>query len=655
MPLKVATFRMVGFKCFADTTLECHPSVNLLTGRNNSGKTTTLEGLALWAELFGLLARQIGKAVPKQNLRRSDWRLEPQYLDPTRLGSVRSPSYSALFHEGAAELDLVATLDLGGERLPVGFRVRQARGTLYEASPSVPPGKEATLNEVCRHWPNPFRTYFASPVATVRPIEPFQTAPNVARLVHQRRSGEVLRNRLADLGARDELGRFSDDVSSILTGVPGRFRLDPGPSRATDPDTQVTAQLLNRGGFRDLSVLGSGTLQVIEVLLSLYAAPGDLHLVLLDEPDSHIHRDIQRRLFARLEAADQVQVFLTTHNESLLRAAPWEQVFHLADEPARPDTVVRPIAASRPEPARRGYHATPLSPILTALGSETALDLLGALESDHLLLVEGPDDARLIHRLLELERAPAPPRRVAFWSLGGVDHGLGALPHLLTLLRQIRNDRTLAERATVVLDADVLIPEWVRSLEATAAERLSVDLLVWPGVLVPEAALLEEGALRAWVGARDDGHPDAIMAACSHVLSETAERVHERWSAASAEEWVGRIGQRRASLEAAGLGKVVPSEARAFDQLKRWALARLEDGDVAACADKSDVAFALWHLQDPDTRGTLEDWSRAPWWRDVVAGLDRTNVTAPWAALWTRLGAGRVSATSSGAGDPKGR
>jgi hypothetical protein len=141
--------------------------------------------------------------------------------------------------------------------------------------------------------------------------------------------------------------------------VPGRFRLDPGPSRATDPDTQVTAQLLNRGGFRDLSVLGSGTLQVIEVLLSLYAAPGDLHLVLLDEPDSHIHRDIQRRLFARLEAADQVQVFLTTHNESLLRAAPWEQVFHLADEPARPDTVVRP---HRGEPTRARAPRLPRHP-----------------------------------------------------------------------------------------------------------------------------------------------------------------------------------------------------------------------------------------------------------------------------------------------------
>ncbi len=305
--------------------------------------------------------------MPKQKLRRSDWRLEPQYLDPTRLGSVRSPSYSALFHEGAAELDLVATLDLGGERLPVGFRVRQARGTLYEASPSVPPGKEATLNEVCRHWPNPFRTYFASPVATVRPIEPFQTAPNVARLVHQRRSGEVLRNRLADLGARDELGRFSDDVSSILTGCP----------------------------------VGSAS-----------------------------------------------------------------------------------------TPARRG-------------------------------------------------------RRT---------------------------------RTTVVLDADVLIPEWVRARSHGGGAAVGGP----PGVAGRAGARGRPArGGRAWVGARDDGHPDAIMAACSHVLSETAERVHERWSAASAEEWVGRIAQRRASLEAAGLGKVVPSEARAFDQPKRWALARLEvGGDV---------------------------------------------------------------------------
>ena len=46
-------------------------------------------------------------------------------------------------------------------------------------------------------------------------------------------------------------------------------------------------------------------------MLAVHAKRRDLNVVLLDEPDSHIHRDIQRRLVQKLvEHTNNTQVFL---------------------------------------------------------------------------------------------------------------------------------------------------------------------------------------------------------------------------------------------------------------------------------------------------------------------------------------------------------
>lgn len=39
----------------------------------------------------------------------------------------------------------------------------------------------------------------------------------------------------------------------------------------------------------EISLVGSGILQIMEILLAIYEDKYELNLVLLDEPDSHIH------------------------------------------------------------------------------------------------------------------------------------------------------------------------------------------------------------------------------------------------------------------------------------------------------------------------------------------------------------------------------
>ena len=105
-------------------------------------------------------------------------------------------------------------------------------------------------------------------------------------------------------------------------------------------------------------MLGSGTIQIIEILLHVFESKTDLNLILLDEPDSHIHRDIQKRLLNQLRESD-VQVFLTTHNESLIRSADPKNIFFI-DETVADDSerVFIPIGETPLAPRRSGISSS---------------------------------------------------------------------------------------------------------------------------------------------------------------------------------------------------------------------------------------------------------------------------------------------------------
>lgn len=657
MSLKLTQLHVQNFKCLRDATFHWHRSTNILTGRNNSGKTTAIEAIALWAELFALVKRQAQKAIPQRGIRKGDWYLEATHLEAAQFSSVRSPSYADLFHEDAEELRLTASLeDAQGQSATVPISVYQARGQRYGVLPKLPPEGDQQLASLIQNWNDPIRAHFASPVAAISPVEEFATRPKVDQVIRNRRSAEVLRNRLFALANAGELPLLCDDVSLVLTGQRGQFSLQLGPLQDAVVEARVTAQIGSKSVPRDLSLLGSGTLQVLEALLGLYWGPTDLHLLLLDEPDSHIHRDIQRRLLAKLDQhADRVQVFLTTHNESLLRAAPWEQVFHLSDDPAAPGAHHWPIRQSAATGPKRGAQPTPLQPVLADLGAETALDVLTALEADHLMLVEGRDDANAIQRILELERIGAPPRRAAFWALDGIDQGLRALPVLLPVLGSIRNERSLRDRALLVLDADMFTTAQVATLEDALAShpKLKIPTFVWPGATCAEGAILNDGPSTALTNlltrfdheCGNQADAQRMEESLDVLWDELLDRLRERVTAIEAGPWIGRFKQRKDLLDGAGLGKVLAgrSEGEHFDNWRRWALAELEAGNASAVAAKTDVAWLVWRacVDDGTPELALSRFEASPWWRDLLVQAHRDTWFSGWQALVDRLKAAR--------------
>ncbi|QYS91304.1 hypothetical protein JJC04_16655 [Flavobacterium covae] len=92
---------------------------------------------------------------------------------------------------------------------------------------------------------------------------------------------------------------FEKDLSYILyNNYTAKLLLNTNSDIHRDTRVKINYQIGNRDYEKDIALLGSGTLQIIEILLNVYQQNNsinkDLNLILLDEPDSHIHRDIQK-------------------------------------------------------------------------------------------------------------------------------------------------------------------------------------------------------------------------------------------------------------------------------------------------------------------------------------------------------------------------
>jgi ABC-type Mn2+/Zn2+ transport system ATPase subunit len=641
MPVRMKSLRIQGFKAIGDATLHWHPRVNVITGPNNSGKTTVLESLALWAESFGRMCFQAGKAMPARGVRRNDWYLYGASAHHSEIVSVRSPGFDDLFYRGSDNLTLTAALvdDAGEFEIPI--HIRKARGGNYDFSCSASDSTtNPRLNTSFTAMPQPFRVLFASPVAAVLTSEEFLTPGKTADMIRQRRSAEVLRNRIHRLyGRANDFQRFNDDVSRVLTGGTHDTLIEV----RGDPNKNVRATVLARSNrndnMRDISLLGSGSLQVIEVLLNLYLSEtdSDLDLVLLDEPDSHIHRDVQRRLLDIIEEkAQHAQVFATTHNESLLRSAGWDRVFHLTPAPAETPRVFKPLGDERvvTQGRQHGLIPSPLRSALSSVGAETALDFLNALESQHFLLVEGGSDAVLLDRMLAVARFGAPRETAMYWSLNGIDGGLRTLHALKVVLSNIRNERNLWEKAHLVLDRDLLTDRHVETIARAVTNDLKLKVSFW-AARTAEAALLSGGPSLALAhllrqvaltnrlpGITDND--DNASTACLRAWDSLGNRLREIWGKPRYEVLGAQLKHRSQLVNEVFPKSFTTDVPKLQEEVNTFHNDAISAGRYHESADKHDVAaFVVEALQHMGVdQEAAQAWRNGPnWFGALVAEL----------------------------------
>jgi hypothetical protein len=198
-------------------------------------------------------------------------------------------------------------LDKNGGRCTVGLR----RGRNRNVAVSIV-GRQ--LGELLMDLENPF-TVYAPGLAGVPKEERYFSPGVIRRIVARGDANLTLRNvlrMLHDEGNSWDL--FAQDMQSIFNGI----TIDLSFNENTDENIQVYFQL--PGGPRlPIDAAGTSILQASQILA--YVALFKPQVLILDEPDSHLHPDNQRALcdlIYRLTSSRGFQAIISSHSRHVL-------------------------------------------------------------------------------------------------------------------------------------------------------------------------------------------------------------------------------------------------------------------------------------------------------------------------------------------------
>lgn len=487
-------FYIDNFRGYRKFTISSNRDTNILTGVNNSGKTTILEAIALWNELFDHLIVEARRGDSRLHISQGDYRFGikgQNYLDYRQINSVRSFGYKDIFYNlnTTSIITIAANIWLSdGVELRIGFQLKEANGSNYNVYLENHDAFNFRLfNDSFHNLPFCNGCYFSSPVATISSYEEFSTNPKIKEGIKIRESSTFFRNRIFNLSRGDVFDQFKNDLSLILYNEPSQLEFRITGEKSSDIFINIDVNLKN-SGFRNISLLGSGTIQIIEILLHLFESRKELNVILLDEPDSHIHRDIQKRLLKYLSQSS-IQVFLTTHNESLIRSANPNKLFFI-DHTVSTDSETHfiPVGQNRLPQRKIGISNSHHSKIINQIGSETSLDILNALEADKILFVEGVDDSEYIQRLIEINNSD---KECVFWSFGGLDKLISKISHYKEFFDSLGSNQTIWEKCSIIIDADFMTENQKNNLKSKLHDKLHIPIFVWSSYTI-ESTLLTD-------------------------------------------------------------------------------------------------------------------------------------------------------------------
>jgi hypothetical protein len=154
---------------------------------------------------------------------------------------------------------------------------------------------------------------------------------------------------------------------------------------------------------RDLMAEGSGFLQMLSVFV--LALSPETQVILLDEPDAHLHSSLQTQLVEQLEGvADEFgkQVAIATHSTEILRHAEYSRIMQFRGSGAK--------YLSEPD-QRVG--------LFVGLGSEYSPRIDPLRRHRRMLIVENMSDARLLQEWSRVLGLPWPENLVPWPWAGG--------------------------------------------------------------------------------------------------------------------------------------------------------------------------------------------------------------------------------------------
>ncbi|MCH7928890.1 MAG: AAA family ATPase [Proteobacteria bacterium] len=503
--LKRLTFHR--FKRFADQTFELRPwGVSLIAGGNNSGKSSILHGLAIWQFCKTALEMERGSSVLWAGASKQGLGLGDDEFSPINVPSLNH-LWTNLKSRKEAEPDGYTlkigcdwNSDHGDRRLEFGLALANDR--LFVKTTESNLGAADQIPRIA----------YLPPFAGITDREIRLPGAIRRRRIGEGLAGAVLRNLLLDMfehnnnertRLRGERTKIRDlDLKRLRESNPwellqstlretfsAELQITPFKEeyhsyiRVEVIKGEVTGHKLKRFrdyNKRDLMVEGSGLLQ----WLSVYALTVDpnIDVLLLDEPDAHLHCSLQDHLLDNLRSlalAKGKQILVATHSTEILRHAPSEEIFEVRTGRGRY------LSADHQKVG-----------LLAGLGSDYAPRIDRIRRTRRLLFVEGRSDVKLLHILAEKLGFVWPENWVEWCSTGGHKERKQVflalkeeIPELVAISLRDRDDEPIG---TVGADLADKAHTSIADFDCRKWQRRHIEsYLIWPPAIAAATGLTE--------------------------------------------------------------------------------------------------------------------------------------------------------------------
>ena len=302
------------FKKFEHLEFEL-PDHLVIAGPNNFGKTTLLQAIAAWSEIAFHwsnnkpdLAREEDGNYPSINLNLLNFHSAPladfDHLWPNK--NVQHPT----------------SLWLDTDQWNIGFEILYKEQELA----AIRPSKKVKENDLEQYIREPLISIYVPPLSGLDIKEKFFNPEVIPAQLARAQAGSVLRNLLLAISQDPQKWQALQEV------VRSFFDYELGsPSGAAE----ILARYRHsaESPFYDLSSAASGFLQVLLVYAAILYK--EASIVLIDEPDAHLHILLQDKMYCKLceyTRQNRSQLIIATHSERLINAADQDNLRLLANE-----------------------------------------------------------------------------------------------------------------------------------------------------------------------------------------------------------------------------------------------------------------------------------------------------------------------------------
>jgi predicted ATPase len=495
------------FKQFRDNSFDLHPGVSLLGGGNNAGKSTILHGLAIWEFCRTAVEMERGAEAFLADYSGQGLGLGDDEFSPINVPSLKhlwtNLKTQRIDESDGYTLQIRCNWTRDGEDHFLEFGLSLANDRLFVKRTASNLGAEDGIP----------RLAYLPPFAGMTDREMRTSGAIRRRRIGEGLAGAVLRNILLDMQVTNasERARLRGDRSKISNS-------DLAKLRASDPWELIQQKLRTTFGVeldvanfreeyhsyiqievvkgdvqgykikrypeynkRDLMVEGSGFLQWLSVF-ALATSP-DIDVLLLDEPDAHLHPSLQVQLLESLRdlaGSSGKQVLIATHSTEILRNAEPGDIFQ-----------VRGLESRYLEKENQKVG------LLAGMGTDYAPRVDGAKKTKRVLFVEGRSDVRILKILAERLDIEWPSSWIEWRTTQGQKERRQLylalreeIPDLLALSLRDRDDEP---GETVKADlVDNAIPADPNFQSRRWRRRHIESYLIWPPAIAAASAITEE-------------------------------------------------------------------------------------------------------------------------------------------------------------------